>query len=94
MLVTTPIYYVNGPPHIGHFYSTVLADALARWHRTIGYKTLFSTGTDEHGLKVRNNTYIAGNEIINLLIFLSGCRSKKQRKKIKSHRKPGAIKFL
>ena len=51
--VTTPIYYVNDVPHIGHAYSTVAADALARWHRLLGDDTFFLTGTDEHGLKVQ-----------------------------------------
>ena len=52
VLITTPIFYVNGPPHIGHLYSALLADALARWYRLLGDRTLFSTGTDEHGMKV------------------------------------------
>lgn len=51
--VTTPIYYVNDAPHIGHAYTTVIADAVARWHRMIGDDTFFLTGTDEHGLKVQ-----------------------------------------
>jgi methionyl-tRNA synthetase len=51
--VTTPIYYVNDAPHIGHAYTTVTADAVARWHRLLGEDTLFLTGTDEHGLKVQ-----------------------------------------
>jgi methionyl-tRNA synthetase len=50
--VTTPIFYVNDAPHIGHAYNVVCADALARWHRLIGDETWFLTGTDEHGLKV------------------------------------------
>ncbi len=50
--VTTPIYYVNDVPHIGHAYTTVIADAVARWHRLLGDDTWFLTGTDEHGLKV------------------------------------------
>jgi methionyl-tRNA synthetase len=50
--LTTPIYYVNDVPHIGHAYTTVTADALARWHRLIGDEVFFLTGTDEHGLKV------------------------------------------
>lgn len=50
--VATPIYYVNAEPHIGHLYSTVLADAIARWQHIRGQKVIFSTGTDEHGLKV------------------------------------------
>lgn len=51
--VTTPIYYVNDVPHIGHAYTTVTADALARWHRLVGDEVYFLTGTDEHGLKVQ-----------------------------------------
>ncbi len=51
--VTTPIYYVNDEPHIGHAYTTVTADALARWHRLAGEETFFLTGTDEHGLKMQ-----------------------------------------
>jgi methionyl-tRNA synthetase len=50
--VTTPIFYVNDAPHIGHAYNVVCADAFARWHRLIGDETWFLTGTDEHGLKV------------------------------------------
>lgn len=51
--VTTPIYYVNDKPHIGHAYTTILADVLARGHRLLGDPTHFLTGTDEHGLKVQ-----------------------------------------
>ncbi|MGH9291359.1 MAG: methionine--tRNA ligase [Acidimicrobiales bacterium] len=50
--VTTPIYYVNDAPHVGHAYTTIVADALARWHRLGGDEVLFLTGTDEHGLKI------------------------------------------
>jgi methionyl-tRNA synthetase len=50
--ITTPIYYVNDAPHVGHAYATVNADALARWHRLIGDDVFFLTGTDEHGQKV------------------------------------------
>lgn len=50
--VTTPIYYVNDKPHIGHAYTTVLADVLARFNRSLGVDTFFLTGTDEHGQKV------------------------------------------
>jgi len=50
--ITTPIYYVNDAPHVGHAYCTVNADAMARWHRLIGDETKFLTGTDEHGQKV------------------------------------------
>ncbi len=51
--VTTPIYYVNDKPHIGHAYTTILADVLARYHRSLNIPTFFLTGTDEHGQKVQ-----------------------------------------
>ncbi len=50
--ITTPIYYVNASPHIGHAYTTIVADVLARYHRLSGYRTFFLTGTDEHGDKI------------------------------------------
>ena len=50
--LTTPIYYVNDRPHIGHTYTTVLADVIARFHRMRGEQVYFLTGTDEHGQKV------------------------------------------
>ena len=50
--ITTPIYYVNDVPHIGHAYTTVAADILARYKRLEGYQVFFLTGTDEHGQKV------------------------------------------
>ncbi|AWV88798.1 methionine--tRNA ligase [Bradymonas sediminis] len=51
--VTTPIYYVNGAPHIGHAYTTIVADVFARHYRQRGDEVFFLTGTDEHGLKVQ-----------------------------------------
>ena len=51
--ITTPIYYANDRPHIGHAYTTTLADVLVRYHRLLGYETFFLTGTDEHGQKVQ-----------------------------------------
>ena len=51
--ITTPIYYVNDKPHIGHAYTTILADVLSRFHRTTGDDVFFLTGLDEHGLKVQ-----------------------------------------
>ncbi|MGH9264196.1 MAG: methionine--tRNA ligase [Acidimicrobiales bacterium] len=48
---TTPIYYVNDAPHIGHAYTTVIGDAVCRWHRLLGDDVLYLTGTDEYGLK-------------------------------------------
>ena len=50
--LTTPIYYVNDAPHIGHAYTTVAADFVTRWHRAAGEKVWFLTGTDEHGQKI------------------------------------------
>jgi methionyl-tRNA synthetase len=58
--VTTPIYYVNDTPHIGHAYTTVAADTLARYKRLKGYEVLFLTGTDEHGQKVEKAAETAG----------------------------------
>ena len=58
--VTTPIYYVNDQPHVGHAYTTVLADVLARYHRLLGVPTFFLTGSDEHGQKVAKAATAAG----------------------------------
>ena len=58
--ITTPIYYANDAPHVGTAYTTVNADALARWHRLIGDETKFLTGTDEHGQKVADAATKAG----------------------------------
>jgi methionyl-tRNA synthetase len=60
--ITTPIYYVNASPHIGHTYTTVAADILARYHRMIGEKVFFLTGTDEHGAKIEEKALEAGKE--------------------------------
>ncbi|MEM0005179.1 MAG: methionine--tRNA ligase, partial [Desulfurococcaceae archaeon] len=51
--ITTPIYYPNAPPHIGHAYTTIFADVLARYKRLTGNNVLFLTGNDEHGLKIQ-----------------------------------------
>jgi methionyl-tRNA synthetase len=58
--VTTPIYYVNDAPHIGHAYTTVACDALARFMRLDGHRVMFLTGTDEHGQKVARSAREAG----------------------------------
>lgn len=50
--LTTPIYYVNAAPHIGHTYTTVAADLIARWKQMQGYEVVLTTGTDEHGQKI------------------------------------------
>jgi methionyl-tRNA synthetase len=58
--ITTPIYYVNDKPHIGHAYTTLLADVMAQYHRLLGEDVHFLTGTDEHGQKVQNAAEAAG----------------------------------
>jgi methionyl-tRNA synthetase len=58
--LTTPLYYVNAEPHLGHTYTTVVADTLARWHRARGDATLLVTGTDEHGDKIAQAAAAAG----------------------------------
>jgi methionyl-tRNA synthetase len=58
--LTTPIYYVNARPHIGHAYTTIVADVLARRHRLLGEDTFFLTGTDEHGQKIERSAAAAG----------------------------------
>jgi methionyl-tRNA synthetase len=50
--ITTPIYYPNAEPHLGHVYTTLCADTVARYHRLVGDDTFFLTGTDEHGIKM------------------------------------------
>ena len=57
---TTPIYYVNAEPHIGHAYTTLVADVLNRFYKLAGYQTFFLTGTDEHGDKVAQAARAAG----------------------------------
>ncbi|MGB9874188.1 MAG: class I tRNA ligase family protein, partial [Hydrogenobacter sp.] len=58
--ITTPIYYVNDVPHIGHVYTTIAADTLARYYRLRGYDVFFLTGTDEHGLKIQKSAQEKG----------------------------------
>jgi methionyl-tRNA synthetase len=65
--ITTPIYYPNDKLHIGHAYTTVAADALARYKRLRGYDVMYLTGTDEHGQKIQNEAAKAGKEP---LVFL------------------------
>ncbi|CAI8195008.1 MAG: methionine--tRNA ligase [Sulfurovum sp.] len=58
--ITTPIYYVNDIAHIGHAYTTIIADMLARYSRLAGYNTYFLTGTDEHGQKISQSAELRG----------------------------------
>ncbi|MGI9626629.1 MAG: methionine--tRNA ligase [Longimicrobiales bacterium] len=60
--LTTPIYYASGPPHLGHAYTTILGDVLARYRRLSGADVLFLTGTDEHGQKIQESAAKAGME--------------------------------
>lgn len=60
--ITTPIYYVNGSPHIGHAYTSIAADVLARFNRHIGNEVFFLTGTDEHGQKIARTAEEKGVE--------------------------------
>lgn len=58
--ITTPIYYPSGNPHIGHCYTTVACDSIARFKRMAGYDVMFLTGTDEHGVKIEQKAKEAG----------------------------------
>src|SRR5438128_3543243 len=58
--ITTPIYYVNARPHIGHAYTTIVCDAIARRQRMLCKDVLFLTGTDEHGQKIERSASAAG----------------------------------
>lgn len=60
--LTTPLYYVNASPHIGHAYTNILCDAFARWHRFRGEDVFLLTGTDEHGTKIEKVAKAAGKE--------------------------------
>jgi len=67
--ITTPIYYVNASPHIGHSYTTIAADALARYQRkNLGKQNVnFLTGTDEHGQKIKKAADEAGVSVIDFV---------------------------
>src|SRR5215469_14705070 len=58
--ITTPIYYVNARPHVGHAYTTIVCDSVARYHRMLGDDTFFLTGTDEHGQKIERSASALG----------------------------------
>ena len=72
LYITTPIYYVNAEPHIGHAYTTVVADTLARFHRLRGGETFFQTGTDEHGEKVVEAAQARGLPVTEDVDLISG----------------------
>ena len=58
--LTTPIFYASGGPHIGHAYTTLVCDSVARYHRMLGEDVRFLTGTDEHGQKIERSAAQAG----------------------------------
>ena len=60
--ITTPIYYVNDVPHIGHAYTTLACDTIARFMRLRGHEVMFLTGTDEHGQKVEKSAFASSME--------------------------------
>ena len=70
--LTTPIYYVNARPHLGHAYSTIVCDAIARRKRALGVETWFLTGTDEHGQKIERSAALAGQTPLEFATAISG----------------------
>jgi methionyl-tRNA synthetase len=70
--LTTPIYYVNGRPHLGHAYTTIVCDAIARRKRALGIETWFLTGTDEHGQKIERSAALAGRTPDEFATAISG----------------------
>ena len=70
--LTTPIYYASGEPHIGHAYTTILADVLARYRRRAGDDVLFLTGTDEHGQKIQEAAAAQGLTPLELCDLMAG----------------------
>jgi methionyl-tRNA synthetase len=70
--LTTPIYYVNARPHLGHAYSTIVCDAIARRKRALGIETWFVTGTDEHGQKIERSAELAGRTPAEFATAISG----------------------
>ncbi len=70
--LTTPIYYVNARPHLGHAYSTIVCDAIARRQRALGIDTWFLTGTDEHGQKIERSAAQAGRTPLEFATAISG----------------------
>jgi len=70
--LTTPIYYVNARPHLGHAYSTIVCDAIARRKRALGIETRFLTGNDEHGQKIERSAELAGRTPEEFATAISG----------------------
>jgi len=70
--LTTPLYYVNAAPHIGHTYTTLAAETIARFKRLRGYDAVMFTGTDEHGQKVERSAQAAGKSVTEFTDAISG----------------------
>ena len=70
--ITTPIYYVNGQPHLGHAYTSIVSDIIARFHRKDGRDVFFLTGTDEHGQKVEQSAIAASTTPMDFATAVSG----------------------
>ena len=70
--LTTPIYYVNARPHLGHAYTTIVCDGIARRKRALGIETWFLTGTDEHGQKIERSAALAGRTPAEFATAISG----------------------
>ena len=70
--ITTPIYYANGVPHIGHAYTSFICDVLARMKRSIGYEVKFATGTDENGQKMKQSAEKLGLSVHDFLDDIAG----------------------
>ncbi|MGP8081546.1 MAG: class I tRNA ligase family protein, partial [Terracidiphilus sp.] len=70
--LTTPIYYVNARPHLGHAYSTIVCDTIARRKRVLGIETWFLTGTDEHGQKIERSAEKAGRTPMEFATAIAG----------------------
>jgi methionyl-tRNA synthetase len=70
--ITTPIYYVNARPHLGHAYSTIICDAIARRKRALGIETFFLTGTDEHGQKIERSAALVGRTPMEFATAIAG----------------------
>lgn len=72
LFITTPIYYASGKPHIGHAYTTILADVIARYKKSLGYDVFFLTGMDEHGQKIFDSAKNKGVELKTFLDDIAG----------------------
>ena len=70
--ITTPIFYANSLPHLGHLYTTIVADAIRRYKRQLGYETFFLTGTDEHGINIQRAAEKNGRTPKEQTDFISG----------------------